>query len=39
MMAPTMARLADGTLLATGSGGSRRIRTAILQLLANVNRL
>ena len=36
MMAPTMARLADGTLLATGSGGSRRIRTAILQLLTNV---
>jgi len=34
MMAPTIARLADGTLMALGSGGSNRIRTAIFQALA-----
>ena len=34
MMAPTIARLADGTLVALGSGGSNRIRTAIFQALA-----
>lgn len=34
MMAPTIARLADGTLMALGSGGSNRIRTAIFQVLA-----
>ena len=34
MMAPTIARLADGTLAAFGSGGSNRIRTAIFQALA-----
>ena len=34
MMAPTLARLADGTLAALGSGGSNRIRTAIFQALA-----
>lgn len=34
MMAPTLARLADGTLVALGSGGSNRIRTAIFQVLA-----
>ncbi len=34
MMAPTIARLADGTLAALGSGGSNRIRTAIFQALA-----
>ncbi len=35
MMAPTIARLADGTLAALGSGGSNRIRTAIFQALAS----
>ncbi len=34
MMAPTIARLTDGTLVALGSGGSNRIRTAIFQALA-----
>ncbi len=34
MMAPTIARLGDGTLAALGSGGSNRIRTAIFQALA-----
>jgi gamma-glutamyltranspeptidase/glutathione hydrolase len=34
MMAPTIARVADGTLAALGSGGSNRIRTAIFQALA-----
>ncbi len=36
MMAPTVARRADGFALATGSGGSNRIRSAILQVLVNV---
>ncbi|SME89716.1 gamma-glutamyltranspeptidase / glutathione hydrolase [Tistlia consotensis] len=35
MMAPTLARTADGGLLALGSGGSNRLRTAILQVLVN----
>ncbi|MCR9236583.1 MAG: gamma-glutamyltransferase [Alphaproteobacteria bacterium] len=35
MMAPTIADGADGTLLALGSGGSNRIRTALYQVLAN----
>jgi gamma-glutamyltranspeptidase/glutathione hydrolase len=36
MMAPTLAFEADGALLALGSGGSNRIRTAILQVLVNL---
>ncbi len=36
MMAPTIARLADGVTIATGSGGSNRIRTALLQVLLNL---
>lgn len=36
MMAPTLAWSRNGTLLALGSGGSSRIRTAILQVLLNV---
>ncbi len=36
MMAPSIAYLADGTRIATGSGGSNRIRTAILQVLINL---
>ena len=36
MMTPTIARLADGSQLALGSGGSNRIRSAILQVLANM---
>ncbi|MEX0758186.1 MAG: gamma-glutamyltransferase, partial [Tistlia sp.] len=35
MMAPTLARAADGAMLALGSGGSNRLRTAILQVLIN----
>jgi gamma-glutamyltranspeptidase/glutathione hydrolase len=35
MMAPTLARAADGALLSLGSGGSNRLRTAILQVLVN----
>ena len=35
MMAPTMAYGADGSIAAFGSGGSNRIRTAILQVLLN----
>lgn len=35
MMAPSIADGADGTLLALGSGGSNRIRTALYQVLAN----
>jgi gamma-glutamyltranspeptidase/glutathione hydrolase len=34
MMAPTIARLSDGTLVTLGSGGSNRIRTAVFQVLA-----
>jgi len=36
MMAPTLAFLADGAVAALGSGGSNRIRTAILQVLSNL---
>jgi gamma-glutamyltranspeptidase/glutathione hydrolase len=36
MMAPTAARTADGRLLVLGSGGSNRIRSAILQVLTNL---
>lgn len=36
MMAPTVVERADGRLIALGSGGSNRIRTAILQVLLNV---
>ncbi|HEY5598214.1 MAG TPA: gamma-glutamyltransferase [Kiloniellales bacterium] len=36
MMAPTVAYLGDGGVAALGSGGSNRIRTAILQVLINL---
>ncbi len=36
MMAPTFARWPDGTLAALGSGGSRRIPSAILQVIVNL---
>lgn len=36
MMAPTLAFLADGSVAALGSGGSNRIRTAILQVLTDL---
>lgn len=36
MMAPTVAERPDGSLIALGSGGSNRIRTAILQVLLNL---
>lgn len=36
MMAPTIALSPDGTLTALGSGGSNRIRTAILQVAINL---
>ncbi len=36
MMAPTVACRADGGLIGLGSGGSNRIRTAILQVLLNL---
>ena len=36
MMAPTLAHLSDGSRLATGSGGSNRIRSTILQILRHV---
>ncbi|MEM7442263.1 MAG: gamma-glutamyltransferase [Pseudomonadota bacterium] len=35
MMAPTIAETQDGVLTALGSGGSSRIRTAVLQALVN----
>ena len=35
MMAPTVLRHADGRIGALGSGGSNRIRTAILQVIVN----
>jgi len=35
MMAPSLVRWGDGTVEATGSGGSARIRTAMLQVLLN----
>jgi gamma-glutamyltranspeptidase/glutathione hydrolase len=36
MMAPSLAFLTDGSVAALGSGGSNRIRTAILQVLVNL---
>ncbi|WP_282606813.1 gamma-glutamyltransferase [Pelagibius sp. Alg239-R121] len=36
MMAPTVATRGDGSLIGLGSGGSNRIRTAILQVLINL---
>ncbi len=36
MMAPTLAFFSDGQRIATGSGGSNRLRTAILQILLNL---
>jgi gamma-glutamyltranspeptidase/glutathione hydrolase len=36
MMTPTIASLPDGGCMALGSGGSNRIRSAILQVLTNV---
>lgn len=36
MMAPSLARFDDGAIAALGSGGSNRIRTAILQVLINL---
>jgi gamma-glutamyltranspeptidase/glutathione hydrolase len=36
MMAPTLAERPDGTVMALGSGGSNRIRTALLQVLTGL---
>jgi len=36
MMAPSMLLFPDGRLVATGSGGSKRIRTAILHVVLNL---
>jgi len=36
MMTPTIVGLADGGQIALGSGGSNRIRSAILQVLSNI---
>jgi len=36
MMAPSIVECADGTLIALGSGGSNRIRTAIFQVLVRL---
>lgn len=36
MMAPTIVRHSDGSMTALGSGGSNRIRTAILQVAVNL---
>ena len=36
MMTPTIASLPDGGQIALGSGGSNRIRSAILQVLTNM---
>ena len=36
MMAPSLAFLEDGRIAALGSGGSNRIRTAVLQVLCNL---
>jgi gamma-glutamyltranspeptidase/glutathione hydrolase len=36
MMAPSLIQTGDGTLVATGSGGSNRIRTALLQVMMNL---
>ncbi len=39
MMSPTLVHWPDGRLLALGSGGSNRIRSAVLQVLVNHLRL
>ncbi len=36
MMAPSIIRMPSGALVATGSGGSNRIRTALLQVVMNL---
>ncbi|NEX22089.1 gamma-glutamyltransferase [Thiorhodococcus mannitoliphagus] len=36
MMAPTLVALSDGTWVVTGSSGSNRIRSAILQVISNL---
>ena len=36
MMAPSALRWTDGRLVATGSGGSNRIRSAVLQVIVNI---
>ncbi len=36
MMAPSVIRTSDGAVIATGSGGSNRIRTALLQVMMNL---
>jgi gamma-glutamyltranspeptidase/glutathione hydrolase len=36
MMAPTLVLLDDGSTIVTGSGGSNRIRSAILQVVSNL---
>jgi gamma-glutamyltranspeptidase/glutathione hydrolase len=36
MMAPTLVELPDGRVLAVGSGGSERIRSALTQVVVNV---
>ena len=36
MMAPSLIQRDDGTVVATGSGGSNRIRTALLQVMLNL---
>jgi gamma-glutamyltranspeptidase/glutathione hydrolase len=36
MMSPALAQLADGTRIALGSGGSNRIRSAVMQVLVNL---
>ncbi|MGD9868614.1 MAG: gamma-glutamyltransferase, partial [Hyphomicrobiales bacterium] len=36
MMSPTLLRAADGTLTALGSGGSNRIRSALLQAISHL---
>jgi len=36
MMAPVILKLPDGTRIALGSGGSNRIRTALMQVLINL---
>jgi gamma-glutamyltranspeptidase/glutathione hydrolase len=36
MMSPSIVRWRDGRVVATGSGGSKRIRTALLQLIVNL---
>ncbi len=38
MMCPSLARLADGSEVALGTGGSNRIRSAVLQVLVNLCR-